>query len=476
MRDLLGYEPEEILGKTPFDLMPPDEAKRVSGIFGPIVAERKPFKELENINVHKDGRHVILETAGNPIFDKNGSFSGYWGIDRDITERKKLEDQLIQSQKMEAVGQLAGGIAHDFNNILTAIIGYASFLQMGTKQDDPLRVHVDHIISSSERAASLTQSLLSFSRKQIVSLQQVKLNETIQKIEKLLKRIIGEDITLETTLSEEDITVMANAGQIEQVIMNLAANARDAMPDGGHLLIETKHIFLDDNFIRTHGFGKPGLFALIVVSDSGTGMEDATQEKIFEPFFTTKETGRGTGLGLSMAYSILKQHNGFIDVYSEHGKGTTFKLYLPALSSPVEKQKPDTFLSLPVTGGSETILIAEDDKDVRQLTREVLEQFGYSVIVAEDGEDAVNKFNQNKDSIQLILLDVIMPKKNGKEVYTEIKNIKPEIKALFISGYTADLLHKKGILEKGLRFVLKPIRVDKLLQKVREILDTPAAS
>jgi PAS domain S-box-containing protein len=387
----------------------------------------------------------------------------------DISERKKLESQLLQSQKMETVGQLSGGIAHDFNNILTAIIGYASILQMKMSKEDPLRHNADQILASSERAANLTRSLLTFSRKQIMNIQPVKINEIVKRVENLLLRIIGADIYIKTILTEEDLTIMADPGQIEQVLMNLATNARDAMPNGGSLTIETEIVELDEKYIKTHGYGEPGIYVRISFTDTGEGMDKETKEKIFEPFFTTKEVGKGTGLGLSMVYGIVKQHNGYINVYSELGKGTTFKIYLPLIKAEIKETKLTELA--PSIEGTEMILLAEDDEDVRTFTKAVLDEFGYTVIEAVDGQDAINKFMQNKDKIHLLLLDAIMPKKSGKDAYEKIKKLRPDTKALFMSGYSKDVLAKEGILEEGLNFVLKPVSPTNLLRKVREALD-----
>jgi CheY-like chemotaxis protein len=274
---------------------------------------------------------------------------------------------------------------------------------------------------------------------------------------------------MKTMLTEEDLTVMADSGQIEQVLMNLATNARDAMPDGGSLTVETEIVELDEEYIKTHGYGEPGMYALISVTDTGAGIDEKTKERIFEPFFTTKEVGKGTGLGLAMVYGIIKQHNGYINVYSEVGKGTTFKIYLPLIKTEVKDKKPEVRPSS--IGGTETILLAEDDADVRKFTKHILEEFGYKVIDAENGEDAINKFMENRDKIEILILDIVMPKKNGREVYEEIKKVKPEIKALFMSGYTANVIHEQGILEEGLNFVLKPISPTVLLRKIREVLE-----
>jgi len=414
----------------------------------------------------------FIEIRAIPRFDKGNNLIGLIHVVRDITERKKLEDQLRQAQKMEAIGQLAGGVAHDFNNILSAIMGYGHLLLMKMDDNDPLRNYVDQTLEAAERAATLTHSLLAFSRKQTISLKLINLSELVKRFEKFLLRLIREDIEFKTVCADEDITVMADTGQIEQVLMNLVANARDAMPEAGKLTIGTGLVHIEDEFMKIDGHGKPGEYALITVSDTGIGMDEKTREKIFEPFFTTKEQGKGTGLGLSMVYGIIKQHGGYVTVYSEPGRGATFKIYLPLVkphagAEPVEERKE----AVPVRGGSETILVAEDDEALRKLASTVMHQFGYTVIEAVDGEDAVLKFIENKDRIKLIVLDAIMPNKNGKQAYDEISSIAPNIKTLFASGYTADVISPTGILEKGTYFILKPVSPIDLLKKVREILD-----
>ena len=384
-------------------------------------------------------------------------------------ERVKLEAQLRHIQKLEAIGQLAGGVAHDFNNLLTAIIGNATLLQMKMDRDSKLFSYAQEILATSERGANLTKGLLAFSRKQAIDVKPVGLNNIIKSIEKLITRLIGEDIELKVKLSDKEIIVVADSGQIEQVLMNLATNARDAMPDGGFLSITTDLINLDDSFIRAHAYGSPGRYALITVTDTGMGMDEETKEKIFEPFFTTKEVGKGTGLGLSIVYGIVKQHQGYINVYSELSKGTTFKIYLPIIE--VEAKGIEVREAPAQIRGTETVLIAEDEADVRRFTKAFLEEFGYKVIEAVDGEDAVNKFKENRGKIKLLILDVIMPKKHGKEAYDEIKMLQPDIKVIFASGYTDDIIYRKGILEQGLGFVSKPFIPTKLLKKVREALD-----
>jgi len=432
-----------------------------------------PVQSFVHRIFHKDGSLRWIRNTPVPRFDKNGCLTEYDGLITDVTELKRLEGQLRQAQKMEAVGQLAGGVAHDFNNILTAIIGYGNLILMKLPNLDPLRAYVDQILASSERAAHLTHSLLAFSRKQIIDLKPVDLNRIMQRVESLLVRLIGEDIELKVSLREGEIPVLADSIQIEQVLMNLATNARDAMPGGGRLAIETGIFEMGEDFLRAHSYGKAGTYGLITMTDSGMGMDEKTREKIFEPFFTTKDVGKGTGLGLAMAYGIIKQHNGYINVYSEPGKGTTFKVYLPlTLSAATAAQG---FAAPLPQRGAETLLLAEDDDAVRKLTKTVLEDFGYEIIEAVDGEEAVRKFRENRERIAMLLLDIVMPKRNGKEVYQEIKKERPGIRALFTSGYTADVIHKKGILDDGLDFILKPVSPTDLLKKVREVLDRPNA-
>jgi len=412
-----------------------------------------------------------------PIKDAEGKTISVIVAARDITEHRKLEDQLRQAQKMEAVGTLTGGIAHDFNNILTAIIGYGNILKMKLEKDSALMTYADQILASAERAANLTHRLLAFSRKQVINPKPVNLNEVVAGIEKLLLRIIGEDIELRTILGGTDLRIRADAGQLEQVLMNLAANARDAMPKGGTLTIEVKKV--DSSQLTVHRREVIGEqrtenreladFVEISVSDTGLGMDENTRQRIFEPFFTTKEVGKGTGLGMSMVYGIIKQHNGYINCYSELGKGATFKIYLPLIEEEAETAMKKEQVALAT--GTETILFAEDEEAVRKLIKLALEEVGYKVIEAADGYEAINKFTENRDRIDLLLLDVIMPGMNGRTVYEEAKKIKPEIKALFSSGYPADFIHKQGMLEEGYELVSKPVSPHELLKKVREILD-----
>jgi PAS domain S-box-containing protein len=470
VRELLGYEPEEILGKTPFDLMLPEEGKRLAEQFEVIKASRASFSGIENVNLHKDEHHVIIETSAMPVFASDGRFCGYRGINRDITARKKLEQQFLQAQKMEVVGQLAGGIAHDFNNILTAIIGYQHLLSARI-EDEKARRYLEQLENLAEKASALTHDLLTFSRKQEKAFnpQAIDLNNVLEKLEKMLKRLIGEDIEFETVLHEGHLPVMAVANQLEQVLMNLAANARDAMSNGGLLTVKTDVLEITADFVRMHGFGTPGKYVLLSVSDTGAGMDEQTRSRVFEPFFTTKEVGKGTGLGLATVYGIIKQHNGHISVCSEPGEGTTFQIYLPLAGSEVGEWGEAQDQIIPA-GGTETVLLVEDETEVREVIKSLLKANGYRVIEAADGDDALEKFMSHESEIDLLISDVIMPKRSGKEVYDMLSNVKPGIRTLFISGYTADIVERKGLPETC-HLLSKPFSPNAFLEALRSVLD-----
>ncbi|HMK44627.1 MAG TPA: ATP-binding protein, partial [Dissulfurispiraceae bacterium] len=416
------------------------------------------------------GRLIVNSTdeIGRLAADINMVLDSY---SHSISERRKLQQQLFQAQKMEAVGQLAGGIAHDFNNILTAIIGFASLLQARINGDERMHDYVKQILHGADKASEVTRSLLAFSRKQMLNPKPVNLNDVVRGIEKLLSRLIREDIEITTTLSGKQVVCMADTGQIEHVLMNLTTNARDAMPKGGKLYFRTDVAEIDENFIRAYGYGESGEYAILSVTDTGSGMDQDTRVKIFEPFFTTKEPGKGTGLGLAMVYGIVKQHEGYINVYSEPGQGTTFKIYLPLCRSGEDKSSGSVPECVP-KGGAETILIAEDDEKIRELLEIVLTQVGYRVIAAVDGEDAVNEFVRHEKEIQLLIIDMVMPGKSGKEVYDEITAIRSNANILFMSGYSGD--HIAGLIDAhaGRCFINKPVTPKELLKKVREMLDS----
>ncbi|MCE5313254.1 MAG: PAS domain S-box protein [Nitrospiraceae bacterium] len=434
----------------------------------PVLHSFSTARPTEVQSATPDGRIWNLRTV--PLFDEERNVVSVIEVARDVTEHLKLEDQLRHAQKMEGIGQLAGGIAHDFNNLLNAVLGYASLIQMHMPESDPMRHYVDQIIAAVMRGASLTRQILALSRKQLLDIKSVDMNEVVRDFEHMLSRLVREDITIQYNLHNASIMIMADPGQIMQVLMNLAANASDAMPDGGTLLVSTELFEMDERYVDMHGFDNPGTYALLSVADTGCGMTEDVRLKIFDPFFTTKEVGKGTGLGLAVVHGIVKQHNGYINVYSELGKGTVFRIYLP-----ITEQKPAESGSAPsekVSGGTETILVAEDDLAIRALTNTILEQYGYRVISAVDGEDAVRKFEKKKDEINLVILDGIMPKKNGKEAFEEIRKLRPDIKAVFISGYAEDIFTHDGMPDKSAVFIPKPVKPDELLRAVRSTLDS----
>ncbi|MBI2472168.1 MAG: response regulator, partial [Planctomycetes bacterium] len=361
-------------------------------------------------------------------------------------EQNTLREHLYHLQKLESVGTLAGGIAHDFNNILAIIIGYGNLLEKSLRKDNPSRFYIQNILKSAERATNLVQGLLTFSRRQGSCQKPVSIRSILLPVTNLLSRLIGENIVLDIVPVNKDCVVMVDCGQMEQVLINLATNARDAMPRGGTLTITTEVIELDDAFIRVHGYGEMGKYVLISVKDTGMGMDKETRQRIFEPFFTTKEVGKGTGLGLSIAYGIIKQHGGYINVESKPGKGATFRIYLPLIKSTVEEEKPTSLPAYLI--GTEMILVAEDEEEVRNLAKSLLEEAGYKVIAAVNGYDTINKFMENKEDVSLLLLDVVMPTKNGREAYEEISKIRPDIKALFMSGYSESSIHKIAVLKE----------------------------
>jgi PAS domain S-box-containing protein len=417
-----------------------------------------------------DGTSFSAELWAHPI-SRGNELIGAVVTFIDITERVALENQLLHAQKMEAVGTLAGGIAHDFNNILSAILGYADLLHMKMSVNDPLRANVEEILESVERAAHLTHSLLAFSTNQLMTVKAVDLVNLLSGLGKMLVRIIGEDIEFRTEFRQKSLFIMADSGQIEQVIMNLATNARDAMPKGGTLTIVTDLAAIDEAACEAHGCEIAGNYVIITVSDTGMGMSKETMKRIFDPFFTTKNIGKGTGLGLSIVYGIVRQHNGFIDVDSEQGKGTTFRIHLPAIEA-VATEKTEPTPANVVDKGTETILVAEDDRALRELSQTVLESFGYKVILAEDGQDAVRKFTVHNKEIGLVILDMMMPKMTGVEAYEAIRDIRPGVKSLFLSGYTADKVRETGLIADGMEIVMKPISPRDLLKTVRRVLDS----
>src|SRR6266571_2591092 len=406
---------------------------------------------------------------------EDGLLKRAWGTQRDITDVKRLEDQLRQAQKMEAVGRLAGGVAHDFNNLLTAILGSVELLLRDLEPASPLRQDAGEIKKAGERAAGLTRQLLAYSRRQVLRPEVLDLNRVVADMDRMLRRLIGEDVDLVTRLAPHLDAVRADRGQIEQVLVNLVLNARDAMPQGGKLTIETANVELDPGYVETHEGARAGAYALLAVSDTGSGMDAETTAHLFEPFFTTKEVGKGTGLGLATVYGIVKQSEGYITAYSEPGHGTTFKIYLPRAAAPGAASPTPPAPPAPqgkaTAGGSETILVVEDEEAVRSLSRRALEASGYTVLAAADGPDAVRRLERYGGPIHLVLTDVIMPGMNGRELAQRLVQRRPGLRVLYMSGYPGDAIVHRGALEPGTAFLQKPFMPEDLARKVREVLD-----
>ena len=423
--------------------------------------------------VRKDGVHGVADVIVAVQRDAQGRASSIISVSRDVTERKRLEAQLQQSQKMEAVGRLAGGIAHDFNNMLTAVKGYTEFLLEDLDQTDQRRTDVQEIAKAADRAASLTRQLLAFSRKQVLQPRPLDLNDVIEGMEKMLCRLIGEDVHVVTRLESDLHLVEADPSQVEQVIMNLAVNARDAMPTGGTLTIETRNVVIDR--VEADWAIQPGPYALLVMTDTGHGMDASTQAQIFEPFFTTKPVGEGTGLGLSTVYGIVKQSEGHVSVYSEPGRGSTFKVYLPHVAesgqSPMLGPEMSRF-----PRGSETIVLVDDDEGVRAVARRILQRAGYTVLSAPDGVEAMRLISESGGRIDLLVTDVVMPGLGGRDLVAHVRDTYPDLRVLFVSGYTEEGVRRHGVLDVESAFLEKPFTAERLAQKVREVLDTPRAS
>ncbi len=445
-------------------IWPNDEVRWVEGR-GAVIRNRSG-KPVRMIGLCMD----ITARKQDEEFLKNAHDELERRVEERTAERKQLQEQLLQAQKLEAVGQLAGGMAHDFNNLLTAIIGYSQLTLRRLPADDALRTNLEEIKMAGDRAASLTRQLLAFSRKQVMQPKVFDLNSVVTELGNMLGRMIGEHIDLRTTLHPDLGNVKADPGQMEQVIVNLAVNARDAMPSGGKLTIETANTYLDSSYAQTHVAVTPGPYVMLAVSDTGTGIDAQARPHIFEPFFTTKEVGKGTGLGLSTVYGIVRQSGGNIWVYSEVGKGTTFKIYLPRVEESAEEYKRPAALSQ-LPQGTETILLVEDDEMVRKLAREVLETSGYRVLAATSGSAAMQICEQDRETIHLLLTDVVMPEMSGSEVGIRLQSLHPEMRILFMSGYADNAIVHHGVLDAGTSFLQKPFTPDALALKVREVLD-----
>ncbi|MGB6410796.1 MAG: PAS domain S-box protein [Candidatus Deferrimicrobiaceae bacterium] len=466
---ITGYRRDEVLGKNP-------------RIMKSGMQDHSFYEELWKTltrgdvwsgvfqNLRKDGTLYEEEAVISPVRDAGGEVINYVAVKRDVTNERRVEEQLRQAQKMEAVGRLAGGIAHDFNNLLTAITGYTDLLLMDLPEGELAHREVLEIRKAGDRAASLTRQLLAFSRRQVLQPKVLDLNQVVTDMEKLLRRLIGENIELVTSLADDLGHVRADPGQIEQVIVNLAVNARDAMPNGGRLILETSKMEIDESYASLHDPVLPGSYVILAVTDTGVGMDKPTLARLFEPFFTTKEVGKGTGLGLATVYGIVKQSGGYIWAYSEVGRGTKFKVLLPGEEEVAELAEKEVAYLYP-SGGEETVLVVEDEKLVRDLVREILSQHGYKVLEASRGTEALEVSGRHKGPIHLLVSDVVMPGMTGPELARRLTALRPEMGVLFMSGYTDDAILHHGVLEHGAEFLQKPFKASALGAKVRKVLD-----
>jgi two-component system cell cycle sensor histidine kinase/response regulator CckA len=466
---IYGYTAAEMIGHTSGPLLSPDLLEE----FNQLTARLRRGETVaghETERVCKDGRRLKVSLTLSPIKDAHGNVIGASSIARDITDRKLLEEQLVQSQKMEAVALLAGGVAHDFNNLLTIIIGYGRLMMIEAAEGSDAREYADEILHSAERASALTGQLLAFSRRQVVQPRVIDLNEAVQSMHRFLERILGEHIQLNTIACEGLGRVKADPGQIEQVIANLAVNARDAMPRGGHLTIETGNVELNEQYVRLHPQVQPGPYVMLAVTDSGTGMTPEVKERIFDPFFTTKDKGKGTGLGLSIIHGIVKQSGGEIWVYSEPGKGSTFKIYLPRVFEEAEVWRP-VRSGEPMPHGTETILIVEDELAVKKMVRGILARLGYAVLEAANGQEALDICGSCVDPIHLMVTDVVMPGMAGPDLARAVKILRPETRIIFMSGYTESSMLHHELIEPDANFLQKPFTPEAFAQRVRGVLD-----
>ncbi|NOY65692.1 MAG: PAS domain S-box protein [Nitrospirae bacterium] len=507
-----GYTVEELIGKNVRIFAPEDK-------WSPLpVDDMKRIKrwKRETINVHKDGSTFPVQLLSDLIVDDEGNPLGIVTTCENITERKKVEEelkqakedlenkvrertielsktivmlynqieerkkaeeereklraQLLHTQKMEAIGQMAAGIAHDFNNFLSAILGYTTLLMQKIPRNDPLRAYIEGILTATEKSETLVQDLLSFTRQKELAFRPVNVSDSVRTIVKMLSRITREDIELRVAIHDEQLTVMADTAHLEQVFLNIAKNAYDAMPNGGVLTIEIDRYTMDKSFTLEHGYGSSGKYARISFKDTGIGMDEKTIQKIFDPFFTTKEEGKGTGLGLSVSYGIIKDHKGFITVKSRPGEGSEFQIFLPTVKRGEVKKEDITDTAL-FNGKHETILFAEDNKEVREMLSALLEEFNYNVISSANGDEAIEKFMRYKDQIDLLICDIIMPQRNGKEVDDYIKSIRSDIKTIFITGYPEEVIKRVFLSDKNHLILQKPIAPHTLLSHIRELLN-----
>jgi PAS domain S-box-containing protein len=467
---IFGWKANEAIGKNAYELIIPNEARpQFEHGWSKLLKGDESSYSL-NANVRKDGKIITCEWFNALLRDASGNVSGVLSMAHDVTEKTEMERQLQTAQRMESVGTLAGGIAHDFNNALTGIVGFGELLRMRMAGDEQALHDLDEILRCAERAATLTRQLLTFARRQVIEPVNLNLSTLVADLMKFIGKVVGEHIEVKTVLEKDVPTIFADRGQIEQVVMNLCLNARDAMPEGGRLVVEIGDVYLEEVYVRQNPYMRTGRYALLTVSDTGVGMDEKTRERVFEPFFTTKGPDKGTGLGLAMVYGIVKQHGGYIHLYSEPGEGTAFRVYFPAIEAP-----PDAVPAIRreeiVRGGMETILLAEDEEAIRSFIERALKEFGYNVLVARNGEEAIEIFRQNKE-IVLAVLDVVMPRKGGKEAFEEMHKQNPRLKVIFMSGYSANAIHDSFVLTAGMPFLQKPFGPTILARKIRDVLDT----
>jgi two-component system, cell cycle sensor histidine kinase and response regulator CckA len=471
-KKILGHDEIEVLGRYLIDFIPPEEHSFLIRVFKEVRNEKKNVEDILLQFCRKDGQLRYFSSSAAPMLDDQGQVAGTMGIARDITERRKLEEQLLQAQKMESIGNLAGGIAHDFNNLLGGILGYASFAKKKMSPKDPLYHSLNSIERSATQAAELTKQLLGFARRGKYQVKPINCNALVQDLARFLKRTMDKRINLKVELDPHLHLIEGDETQLQQSLINICLNARDAMPSGGILKIVTGNQTLSNNFDEKQGEGKKGDYVKITLSDTGIGMTPELCSQIFEPFFTTKESGRGTGLGLSMVYGIIQNHGGYIELKSEPGQGTSFELLLPAV---VELMIEETSPLPPdriIPKGSETILFVDDEEIIRQLGADILEDVGYKVLFASGGEEAIRIYQQKRKKIALVILDMVMPGLGGRETFLKLKEINSKIKVLLSSGYSTN----EGvgeILKEGVGgFIQKPYRDEDLIGKVREVLDS----